>query len=227
MTVYVGGPSAEERTFKVLQDEVLDHGFDANVYRGRVKRWLNDGLRRLQRRLEIGDNQSEATIDAAIGVSSYPLPADFVRIAREDTSGGLRVVLAGGADAPVREVTLGEIDARDETERGQPVFFALTAASLVVWPTPDAAVTLKLRYWSGPPTMVADTDVPDLPDEFAELLVSYALARAYKSEDDFEASAFHQQEWERDLVRMGTDTQYRSRGPKQVEGMLAVWGDDR
>lgn len=214
-----------DRTFLDLTDEVLDHGFDPTIYRPRVKRWLNDGVRRLKRRLEIADNQAEGTQILSVGLAAYALPTNFVRLAREDTRGSMRIVVDGAADVMLVEVGLRALDELDESRTGTPDRFALDGDEYILWPVPDAADTLKLRYWSGASEMSGDGDLPGIPDEYAELAVSYALSRAYKSEDDPEMATFHFGEWERDTQRMGVDLQGRSKGPAQVPGMLGIWGD--
>ena len=213
-----------DRTYLELQDEVLAHGFDAGVYRARVKRWLNDADRRLARRLEIANRQAASTIVTAVGIASYPLPVNFVSLAREDRYGALRVVEAG-PDRQLTEISTRDFDSLDESRNGTPTHFALEGDQVLVWPTPATVETMEMRHWASAAGMSGDSDTPGTPDEYAELLVSFALSRAYKSEDDPEMSAFHWSEWERDTQRMGVDLQERSSGPRQVEGMLALWGD--
>lgn len=214
------------RTYLDLQQEVLDYGFSPTRYRASIKRWLNDALKRVYRKLDFPENQTEAAVPFVAGTREYSLPADFIRLSRSDDEGSLRIELAGAADLPVHEVPLVEINARDETATGRPLLFALKASTFVVWPAPDATYTGRLPYWAGAAEMVADTDVPNIPDEYCELLVAYALSLAYGKEDDDAMARQHGERWSQGLLEMGGEVQFRSEGPKQVAGMLAVWPDE-
>lgn len=57
----------------------------------------------------------------------------------------------------------------------------------IKWATPsDQTYTLRLDYLRKSPYLVNDTDVPDIPEEFEELLELGAYMRIAKREDDYD-----------------------------------------
>jgi hypothetical protein len=70
--------------------------------------------------------------------------------------------------------------------------------------------------------MTAEGDIPTLSEDYLHLLVDYALARAFRAEDDAEMANVHQQTFDRDIARYGVDVQDRQVDrPKQLDG---TWG---
>jgi len=89
-------------------------------------------------------------------------------------------------------------------------------------PTPDAAYDMVVHYISRPKKLVADTDVMDLPDEIADIVVPFATALALKSDKQPA-----QQEESEFMARL---TQYlsfvargKSGGPQYVNYEYTLW----
>jgi hypothetical protein len=55
-----------------------------------------------------------------------------------------------------------------------------------VYPSPNAAYTVSLRYYKKPTLLSADADVPQLPTEFEELLVVGAAYRVLQVKDNYD-----------------------------------------
>lgn len=205
-------------TFKELQDEVLNHGFD-ETYRPRVKNWLNEALHKVARSVIVPDFEKASTLTTTAQSPLVQLPADFIRvhsINNLDTLKRLDPSTAVLIDAyPVRY--------------GDPLLFALdegfdgasgSTVAIRLYPTPDKVYNLRVRYVSRPVDLSANDDVPTLPGDHQDLLITYALGRAFRAEDDFEAATFYATQFAGDLQRAATDMQYRDMTTKQVPG---VW----
>ena len=64
------------------------------------------------------------------------------------------------------------------------------AGNIHLWPRPDKAYALLLRYKKRPSELVNSTDVPLLPQEFRELLVIGAAFRIFEIKDDFVQASY-------------------------------------
>ncbi len=200
-------------TFLELQEEVLNYGFDPSRYRGRVKSWLNQAQSRIARKLKIGDLYVTSTITTAKGTASYTLPTALIRLT--GLTMGADAYRLDYVDDPDRLVADNEAG----QNTGEPTEFAVTGKSIVLSPVPDAVYSLTLTYFGRPADMVNDTDVSTLPADYHDLMVSWALERAFRSEDDAEMAQFYRNEYKLDLADAGTDLQMTvDDSPKQVPG---------
>ena len=192
--------------FKDLQDEVLAHGFDAAVYRTRVKNYLNEAQARVARRVQIRQLEQTDFLTTTPATQTVGIPTGIIRLRSvEDTSINQNLAL----------VQITDID-QASTSSGRPASYAISGATLLLYPTPDAAYTLQIRYWRGSTVMVDDTDVTDLPSDYGNLLISYALYRCYRSEDDVQMAQFYFTEWNRDLGQLVNDLQFPDVEPRRI-----------
>lgn len=201
------------RTFAQLQDDVLAFGFDPTTYRARVVLWLNEAQHRVARAISALEFSSTQTIATVAGTATYTLPATDVRVQ------SLRNTTDREA---LGSLEIGDLDTAP-SGTGKPTSYAIQGRQLVLYPTPDAAYALELRFWSNVVDMSADSDVPTLPADYADILVSYALSKAFANEDDMEAAAYHRSVYDRELAGAKADLQHPSRDTvRQVPGMFAT-----
>lgn len=186
-------------TFLQMQTEVLDHGFGTQ-YSTRIKAWLNQAQQRIARAVDMRELETRTTVNTVNGVATVALPADFVR---------LQSLVDAAIGRPLDPKSGAEIDAMPAAT-GRPVFYGLGAEGIRLWPTPDAVYTLTYRYYKDPADMVADADVSTVPADWHDLMVTFALARAYRAEDDAEMANFHMATFEKDLALLAGD-----RGPAE------------
>ncbi len=73
---------------------------------------------------------------------------------------------------------------------GTPVYFHKYANKLRLFPIPDIDGTnnIKIYYRKRPVALVNDTDIPEVPEEYHNAIVSYILEQAYFMDEDYEAS---------------------------------------
>lgn len=200
--------TATGRTFKNLQDEVLAFGFSEARYRTRVKTWLNEGLSRVTRQAGLPQLEQTALVDLIPGQSTYAIPEH------------LRLLSVRGGGMQLTNVSTEDLDDEDGAT-GPPVAYSLFGGQLVVTPVPRQADQLAIRVRGAAQTMVADDDVPGMPDGWTDLLVTYALSRAFRAEDDYEAAGFYSAEWKAGLGEMRADVQYPDESVvRQVNGMM-------
>lgn len=201
--------------FVTLQNEVLAAGFSEN-YRTRVKQWLNDAQARIASELDLRIFEATSAANTVSGTAAYNLPADFRR---------LRYVYYDPS-ATADNVALEPLDGPEDydalpTQSGTPTSFTVKNSNIVLWPTPNAVVSLVIAYYRDPATLSLDAAVPEISAvPYHDCLVEYATWRAFRREGDPERAAFWQSQFNDDVLRLGVELQHdtHARPPRQVPG---------
>jgi hypothetical protein len=196
-------------TFLELQEEVLSHQFAPNKYRDLVKRWLNQAQRRLVLESEIRTEEEAEEITTIAGEATYTLPSLFARF-------------IDLFDSETHE-PLGALDLRDydalPPSSGRPSSYTAISGNLSLYPTPDAVYSLTLRFWRLPEDMEADSDYPEVPAAYQELLIAWAMKRAYQRENDWQEATSWEAQWEKGVLKARGEVQHDMfDGPRQVTG---------
>lgn len=76
------------------------------------------------------------------------------------------------------------------------------ADTIKVFPVPNIAYTLILRYYKKPTEVSGDADVPEIPSEFAELLVVGAAYRVLQVKDNYDQAAILQNKYDEILQKL-------------------------
>lgn len=204
-------PGGSGRSFLDLQDDALGDDFGADKYRTSVKRWINDALADIARKVHLPGLEDVWTPTLVSGTSTYALPSDDVRILS---------AFDGDLHQSIDELMPADLDTAP-TSSGRPSSFAQVGTSVVLYPTPDSAYSVSFRYLRTLTDLSADdsTAGPTIPDSYADMVVSFVRSRLFRKEDDKEMSDFWRAEYERDLQSLRSDIQRRSRSRvRQVPG---------
>jgi hypothetical protein len=196
-------------TFLELQNEVLQFQFAEGKYRPLVKRWLNTAQCLAVTESEIRTQQQAASYTTVSGDATLALPEDFGRlIDLHDLE----------EDEPLSSLNLKERDNLQDAT-GRPTQYTVEGDELSLYPAPDGAYSLDLRYWRLPADMTADGDEPEIPKIHHHRLPAYAMWKAYLRENDYQAAAVWKAEWEAELLKMRGQVQGDTfDGPRQVAG---------
>lgn len=127
------------------------------------------------------------------------LPANYnVAIDLTDTSNGREQVI------PFRRVTTLEEQYPDADDQPAtyPQFWYYYAQTIRLYPRPAGAYTLRLRYYKKPTELTADDQVPEIPEEFGELLIRGAAYRILQVKDQYDFAAIHQNKYDELLQKM-------------------------
>lgn len=199
-----------------MRNEVLATGFDPNAYSARIDMYLNNALGSVARDMDYFGAEATQSITTVVGTVLYPWPSNLARI---------RSLFNPATGLELGRVNLTDID-RSQQVSGTPRYFATDGTNLHLYPTPDSvAVTLTLRYWMLPPTLVADTDTPLLPVDYHDMLITYALWKCYERDDDTDTAGYYEKQWKEQFAEMQTDLKFpTSEQPRQVRGM---WDSDQ
>lgn len=195
-----------------LKTTVLAHQFSSANYSALIDKWLNEGVKKVYRRSNMRVGQTTSTINTVAGTNSYSLPSDFNSfISLRNTS--------ITPNEELDELSASDFDANTDSSVGTPYLFSVYGSTLYIYPTPQSAGTLVLRYWKLPTDMTTDNDEVPLPDDYENVIVEYALKKCYAAEGDIEMSNFHNQNFETELVQLAGELQTDMNSPpEQVPG---------
>lgn len=202
-------------TYGELQEEVLAHQFSDAKYRPFVKKWLNQGQRRAVIESEMRIQESAQAYTTTAGVAAAVLPVNFSRI------------IDLFYEQEIHEL-LVPMDVREfdplPVSQGRPYAYTIRNDEVVFYPTPDNIYNFTLRYWRLPQDMVNEADTPEIPVQYHELLVAYAMRKAFLREDDFQAAQQWEAVWDKGLLKMRGEVQHSTfDGPRQVGG---TWNNE-
>ncbi len=163
--------------FLSLQNQVayylddLNFGYFTPV---QVKQWLNNAQKELQKRLlKAGQNYYTICVSTQLVVNQreYVLPQDFRKLHR------LEVVVTGAdpneATVPLLAITTNQ---RDYIGNGTslPSAYSFMRNRLHLYPAPNSVLTMRMIYSYEVGDMTLDTDEPDAPPEYHELIALLA-----------------------------------------------------
>lgn len=182
--------------------------------------WLNLAQRRVQMLLlQAGENFYEKTVET-LTVSSqadYVLPSDFFILHR------LEIVASGSGTnesrQPIYPITINQQDFVS-ISLGSPTNYYLKKDRFTLSPTPDTAnKTLRLYYSYLVADMTGDSDEPDAPEQYHELVAIYACEDGFIKDDRTMNNLMVKKEKYEALIKQAAEnrTQDRSRQVVVVE----------
>lgn len=194
---------------------MLAHGFDPTAFSSRINQYLNDAQFLVARRVDYYVDEAVDQFTTTSGTATYPWPTNLAR---------MRSLFDTGRNVELEFVSIRDID-RSGPVQGAPSFYALTGSNVQLYPTPDNAYALEMRYWQLPSTLVVDTDTPSIPADWHHLLWVYATAICYEAEDDPQMGQYWMGRFNNELAMFAADQKFPdSDGPVQARGM---WEGER
>lgn len=205
--------------FEALVNEVLNFGFNdgPQVNRGRIEKWLNEGLFQIARQVDAPEFQAIKTYKTETGVFELELPEGFMRA---------QDIYLPGMECRLQPVDLQKYNmGNPQLYQGVPQIYTVYKNNLMISPAPqESGEEMVMHYFAEPTLMTAGADVPELNGNYWHLLIDYALVRAFEAEDDYEAAQQFQGRLQRDLASYSTDVQFRiDDRPHIIDG---TWGDN-
>lgn len=169
-----------------VQQRVRDTSYSSTE----IKNYINDTLNDVYNEYRLPFMQTTQTYTLTVGVSDITngssLPTNFVQaIDLVLTTSGREQVLPYWDIRDV-EATYPDPDDTSAHPAITPILWYMYGQTAKVFPVPDSAYTLTLRYYKKPTMLSADADVPSLPSEFEELLVVGAAFRVLQVKDNYD-----------------------------------------
>jgi hypothetical protein len=172
-----------------VQNRIKDTGFSSTQIKQFIDETQNDVFN--EYRLPFMQATQNYTLSAGVAdiTNGSGLPTNFVQaIDLYITSAGLEAVLPF---KDIAEVDRSYTDPADTTVNpsGIPQFAYKYGENIYVYPAPASDYTVTLRYYKRPTELSADADVPEIPEEFKELLVVGGAYRVFQVKDNYDKAA--------------------------------------
>lgn len=185
-----------------VRQRVRDTGYDTTE----ITNYLNDTQNDIFNEYRLPFMEATQDYTLTIGVADITdgdgLPANFVLpIDMLLTTGGMEKIIL---PSDVREIDNSHPDYEDSGSfgTGAPVNWYKYAQTIKVYPEPDQAYTVTLRYIKKPTLLSSGSDVPSLPSEFEEALVLGASYRVLQVKDNFDQAAIYQNKYDELLDKL-------------------------
>ncbi|CAB4172201.1 hypothetical protein UFOVP1346_15 [uncultured Caudovirales phage] len=201
-----------------LRTEVLNHGFDGSIYTPtRLNQYLNDALGEISAKAQYYGEEQESAITLTPNVAHYAFPSRMSR---------LRSVRITEPLGELSLIDLRDID-RSNIVTGLPYTYAIDGSTvnsvgsgITLYPTPDQAYPMRIRYWALMSPMTGDDQVSGLPARYQRSLATYAIARCFEAEDDVQQAQYYDAKWLQAIKDLKADLVFPlTDGPRQVKSM--------
>ena len=179
---------------RVLNDKLDDEDFDPSM----VDRFINDAQRDIFNQFELPFQEKIFQGIVPSGSIMFELPTDLAVVQSQTMSGvrnfsnmktGFRALFASYPDVAANSPAA-------------PGYWAQYAGNILLSAPTDKDYTLTIYYIKKPVTLQSDTDVPDVPYEFEELLILGAYIRLLKRNEDFDLAREEEKEYTRIMTQL-------------------------
>lgn len=185
-----------------VQQRIRDTGYSS----AEIKNYINDTQNDVfnEYRLPFMQTTQGYTLTADVSdiTNGVGLPTNYVQaIDLILTSSGREKVLIY---RDVSQIDNWYPDADDTTVNpaNVPDSWYYYAETIRVYPVPNSAYTVTLRYYKKPTLLSADADVPDIPSEFEELLVVGAGYRVLQVKDNYDQAGILENKYQELLDKL-------------------------
>lgn len=166
-----------------VQNKLDDSQFSSTL----IKQFINDAQREVFNTKQLRFMETSTTFSTVAGSDE---------LGTEPTN--MQVPIDLCITSPVSYGTKLNFRSYTEVDQWQPISLAVGTptdwyefgGNIKLYPTPDQVYTITLRYLKTPTELSADADVPQIPEEFQEILVLGALKRCLEFNDQYDQSAF-------------------------------------
>lgn len=163
---------------RVLVDKLDDDEFDPQI----VDNFINDTQRDIFNQFELPFQEKIFQGVIPAGSTMFQMPADLALVQSQSLSG---VSSFANNNVSWRSFFQSYPDAPNNTP-GKPGHWTLYAGNVLLDKPTDQEYTMTIYYIKKPKRLLADTDVPEIPEEFSELLVLGAFKRILERNEDYD-----------------------------------------
>lgn len=172
---------------RVLNDKLDDPTFDPDI----VDRFINDAQRAIFNQYELSFMEDTYTTTVAQGDLTVTLPIDYQLI---------QALMVTAPTANRRDITDSYMSFRDfhraypvpsADSQSRPSIWTLRGETLYLAYPADQTYTMEVDYLKTPVLLTDDADIPELPQEWEELLVLGAYIRILDRNEDFDLASYY------------------------------------
>lgn len=164
---------------RVVVDKLDDEEFDPDI----VDNFINDTQRNIFNQYELSFQEKIFSGTVPAGVTMFKFPDDVALVQSQV------ITAPDGTQKNLKNtyIPFREFNTKFPTQDGTPgaVGYWTSFAGNMILSTPtDQEYTMNIFYISKPKTLTQNSDVPQIPEEFAELLVLGAYMRILSRNED-------------------------------------------
>lgn len=185
-----------------VQQRIKDTGYSTSE----ITNYINDAQNDVFNEYRLPFMETTQNYTLASGVADITngtgLPSNFVQaIDLYLTSSGRESLLEY---KDYQEIDLEYPDPTDTTVNPSnvPCYWYYFGETIRLFPAPNDAYTLTMRYIKKPAELSADADVPEVPSEFGELLVAGATYRILQIKDNYDQASIWQNKYDELLQKL-------------------------
>lgn len=166
---------------------------DTSFGLAKLNQFINDGQRDILNSRRFLFMEREATVQTIVGSSGIlNQPLDM------QVPISLRVYSPNDYATLLNYVEYEDFDLvmpnQNNVGNTAPAYWRVFNKEINVYPNTDKVYDLRLKYVKEPAELINDTDVPEVPEAFGELLVLAAYKRALEHNDDYDQAQVIQQQ---------------------------------
>ena len=192
----------------IIQDRLDDDEFSQSTVDG----FINDSIKEIFNQFELPFQEKifAGTLPATSTI--FALPKDLVQLqdaiitAPEDEATNLMSKYADFRSFNESFTT------PSTNEPGNVETWTLYAGNIMLSRPTDKDYTLTLFYIKKPKKLELDADVPDVPEEFSELIILGAYMRCLKKNEDFDIATYVENDYNKELDLLVSKYGYRKAG---------------
>lgn len=179
---------------RVIVDKLDDDEFEPQI----VDNFLNDTLRDIYNQYELPFQEKifQGTIPA--GSTMFKLPSDVAQMQFQSVAG---VSNFHAKKTNWRDFIRAHPDTLSATPSA-PNNWTLYGGNILLDAPTDDDYTMTMYYIKRPVKLTQDSDVPELPEEFEELLVLGAFRRILERNEDYDLAASVEAQYQSKLVQL-------------------------
>lgn len=187
---------------RVMVDKLDDDEYDPGI----IDRFINDTQRDIFNQFELPFQEKifQGTIPA--GATMFQLPSDVAQIQSQSLVG---VKNFANRKVDFRSFFQAYPDAANETP-SEPGRWTQYAGNILLNAPTDKQYTMTLFYIRKPKTLAQNQDVPEMPEEFSELLVLGAYRRVLERNEEQEQANIINAQYQAQLMLLVTRYGFRS-----------------
>ena len=184
-----------------VRQRVRDTGYSTSEITNYINDTQNDVFNEYNLRFMQDTQNYTVTVDVADITNGSGLPAHYVQaIQLLLTTEGLEKTIE------YRDFSLIEQEHPDPADitrnpAGVPMYWYIFDDTINLYPAPAEAYTLTLKYAKKPTELTSGDDVPEIPSQFEELLVSGAAYRVLQVKDNYDQASIHQNKYDEILQK--------------------------
>lgn len=181
-------------TLATVRQRVIDQLDDEEANTTLINNYINDTQRSIFNNYRLPINEKTFSGTLTVDEDTYDLRATATKFQRLI---GLRLTSPDANEADLTEDFQSYSDFRRDNpdpssqDSGLPGKWTLFANKIYFNKPVDVAYTMDMDYLSAATTLSDDSDVPEIPEEFQELLVLGALIRYMEFNEDNDLAEFH------------------------------------